>query len=110
MMRTPEKPFDSRHFIQKFKATIDEYKKRVLAYTAISVAAADDILHTAAINGVFMFLIPVRFGLQTQQLLRRIFRKSIVLHNHNACYIGHAHKIMYMSEEGMVISDAIEKN
>ena len=81
---------------KKFKATIDEYKKWVLAYT--KDMRLPMMLYTAAINGVFAFLILGAFWF-TNGTVTRIFRKSIVLHNHNACYIGHAHK-NYVYERG----------
>ena len=57
------------------------------------------MLYTAAINGVFAFLILGAFWFTNGTVTSEFFRKSIVLHNHNACYIGHAHK-NYVYERG----------
>ena len=81
---------------KKFKATIDEYKKWVLAYT--KDMRLPMMLYTAAINGVFAFLI---LGAFFVNLLFYIIITPVISVTLT--------KIMYMSEEGMVIGDAIER-
>lgn len=92
---------------KKFKATIDEYKKWVLAYT--KDMRLPMMLYTAAINGVFAFLILGAFwftnGTVTSEFLVDLLFYIIITPVISVTLT----KIMYMSEEGMVISDAIER-
>lgn len=92
---------------KKFKATIDEYKKWVLAYT--KDMRLPMMLYTAAINGVFAFLILGAFwftnGTVTSEFLVNLLFYIIITPVISVTLT----KIMYMSEEGMVISDAIER-
>ena len=92
---------------KKFKATIDEYKKWVLAYT--KDMRLPMMLYTAAINGVFAFLILGAFwftnGTVTSEFLVNLLFYIIITPVISVTLT----KIMYMSEEGMVIGDAIER-
>ena len=92
---------------KKFKATIDEYKKWVLAYT--KDMRLPMMLYTAAINGVFAFLILGAFwftnGIVTSEFFVNLLFYIIITPVISVTLT----KIMYMSEEGMVISDAIER-
>lgn len=92
---------------KKFKATIDEYKKWVLAYT--KDMRLPMMLYTAAINGVFAFLILGAFwfanGTVTNEFLVNLLFYIIITPVISVTLT----KIMYMSEESMVISDAIER-
>lgn len=92
---------------KKFKATIDEYKKWVLAYT--KDMRPPMMLYTAAINGVFAFLILGAFwftnGTVDSEFLVNLLFYIIITPVISVTLT----KIMYMSEEGMVISDAIER-
>ena len=92
---------------KKFKATIDEYKKWVLAYT--KDMRLPMMLYTAAINGVFAFLILGAFwftnGTVTSEFLVNLLFYIIITPVISVTLT----KIMYMSEEGMVISDAIKR-
>lgn len=92
---------------KKFKATIDEYKKWVLAYT--KDMRLPMMLYTAAINGVFAFLILGAFwftnGTVDSEFLVNLLFYIIITPVISVTLT----KIMYMSEEGMVISDAIER-
>ena len=92
---------------KKFKATIDEYKKWVLAYT--KDMRLPMMLYTAAINGVFAFLILGAFwftnGTVTSEFFVNLLFYIIITHVRSVTLT----KIMYMSEEGMVIGDAIER-
>ena len=81
---------------KKFKATIDEYKKWVLAYT--KDMRLPMMLYTAAINGVFAFLILGAFWFTNGTVTSEFF-VNLLFYNHNACYIGHAHK-NYVYERG----------
>ena len=87
---------------KKFKATIDEYKKWVLAYT--KDMRLPMMLYTAAINGVFAFLILGAFWFTSEFFVNLLF--YIIITPVISVTLT---KIMYMSEEGMVISDAIER-
>ena len=93
--------------LKKFKATIDEYKKWVLAYT--KDMRLPMMLYTAAINGVFAFLILGAFwftnGTVDSEFLVNLLFYIIITPVISVTLT----KIMYMSEEGMVISDAIER-
>lgn len=92
---------------KKFKATIDEYKKWVLAYT--KDMRLPMMLYTAAINGVFALLILGAFwftnGTVTSEFFVNLLFYIIITPVISVTFT----KIMYMSEEGMVISDAIER-
>ena len=93
--------------LKKFKATIDEYKKWVLAYT--KDMRLPMMLYTLAINGVFAFLILGAFwftnGTVDSEFLVNLLFYIIITPVISVTLT----KIMYMSEEGMVISDAIER-
>ena len=49
------------------------------------------MLYTAAINGVFAFLILGAFWFTNGTVTSEFFVNLFVLHNHNASYLGHAH-------------------
>ena len=92
---------------KKFKATIDEYKKWVLAYT--KDMRLPMMLYTAAINGVFAFLILGAFWFTNGTVTSEFFVNLLFYIIITPVISVTLTKIMYMSEEGMVISDAIEK-
>lgn len=90
-----------------FKATIDEYKKWVLAYT--KDMRLPMMLYTAAINGVFAFLILGAFWFTNGTVTSEFFVNLLFYIIITPVISVTLTKIMYMSEEGMVISDAIER-
>ena len=92
---------------KKFKATIDEYKKWVLAYT--KDMRQPMMLYTAAINGVFAFLILGAFWFTNGTVTSEFFVNLLFYIIITPVISVTLTKIMYMSEEGMVIGDAIER-
>lgn len=92
---------------KKFKDTIDEYEKWVIAYT--KDMRLPMMLYTAAINGVFAFLIAGAFlftqnGVTDKFLLNLLF--YIIITPVIALTLT---KIMYMSENNMVVEDALAR-
>ena len=92
---------------KKFKATIDEYEKWVIAYTRDMRLPM--MLYTAAINGVFAFLIAgglifTRQGVTPQFLLNLLF--YIVITPVISLTLT---KMMYMSENKMIVADALSR-
>ena len=92
---------------KKFKSTIDEYEKWVISYTkALRIPM---MLYTAAINGVFAFLIAGAFfftsgGVTGTFLLNLLF--YIIITPVISLTLT---KIMYMSENNMIVEDALER-
>ena len=92
---------------KKFKATIDEYEKWVVAYTRDMRLPM--MLYTAAINGVFAFLIAgglifTRQGVTPQFMLNLLF--YIVITPVISLTLT---KMMYMSENKMIVADALSR-
>ena len=92
---------------KKFKDTIDEYEKWVVAYT--KEMRMPMMLYTAAINGVFAVLIAAALvmtghGVTSDFLLNLLF--YIIITPVISLTLT---KIMYMSEDGMVVADAMER-
>ena len=92
---------------KKFKATIDEYEKWVIAYT--EELRVPMMFYTAAINGVFAFLIAggllfTRNGVTPEFLLNLLF--YIIITPVISLTLT---KIMYMSENKMVVADALNR-
>ena len=92
---------------KKFKGTIDEYEKWVIAYT--KELRIPMILYTAAVNGVFAFLILggllfTRNGVTNEFLLNLLF--YIIITPVIALTLT---KIMYMSENNMIVTDALQR-
>ena len=93
--------------IKKFKATIDEYEKWVIAYT--KELRMPMMLYTAAINGVFAFLIVggllfTRNGVTSEFLLNLLF--YIIITPVISLTLT---RIMYMSENELVVADALAR-
>lgn len=92
---------------KRFKATIDNYEKWVIAYT--KALRLPMMFYTTAINGVFAFLIAggiifTRNGVTNELLLNLIFYIIITP------VIGTTlTKIMFMSEDSMIVADAISR-
>lgn len=92
---------------KRFKATIDNYETWVIAYT--KALRLPMMFYTTAINGVFAFLIAggiffTRNGVTTELLLNLIFYIVITP------VIGTTlTKIMFMSEDAMIVGDAINR-
>ena len=92
---------------KKFKATIDEYEKWVVAYT--KELRMPMLFYTAAVNGVFAFLIAggllmTKNGVTPAFLLNLLF--YIIITPVTALTLT---KIMYMSEDQMVVADALSR-
>ena len=92
---------------KKFKSTIDEYQKWVVAYT--KDMRVPMMFYTAAINGVFAFLIAGALwftadGVTNEFLLNLIF--YIVITPVISLTLT---KMMYMSENNMIVKDALER-
>lgn len=92
---------------RKFKGTIDEYEKWVVAYT--KSLRIPMMLYTAAVNGVFAFLIAgalllTRDGVTNTFLLNLLF--YIIITPVISLTLT---KIMYMSENNMIVADALSR-
>ncbi|OLA43001.1 MAG: ABC transporter ATP-binding protein [Firmicutes bacterium CAG:552_39_19] len=92
---------------KKFKSTIDEYQKWVVAYT--KDMRVPMMFYTAAINGVFAFLIAGALwftadGVTNGFLLNLIFYIVIT-----PVISLNLTKMMYMSENNMIVKDALER-
>ena len=92
---------------KKFKATIDEYEKWVIAYT--KELRMPMMFYTAAVNGVFAFLIAggllfTRNGVTPEFLLNLLF--YIIITPVISLTLT---RIMYMSENEMVVADALTR-
>lgn len=92
---------------KKFKGTIDEYEKWVIAYT--KNLRVPMMIYTAAINGVFAFLIAgalwfTSSGVTNTFLLNLIF--YIIITPVISLTLT---KIMYMSENNMIVTDALTR-
>lgn len=92
---------------KKFKGAIDNYGKWVIAYT--KDLRTPMIFYTAAINGVFAFLIAgalifTKNGVTGEFLLNLLF--YIIITPVISLTLT---KIMFMSENGMMIADAMER-
>lgn len=90
---------------KKFKGTIDEYAKWVIAYT--KDMRVPMMIYTAAANGVFAFLIVGALwfsanGVTNEFLLNLIF--YIIITPVISLTLT---RIMFMSEDGMIVSDAL---
>lgn len=92
---------------KRFKASIDNYEKWVIAYT--KVLRLPMMFYTTAINGVFAFLIAggiifTRNGVTNELLLNLVFYIIITP------IIGTTlTKIMFMSEDAMIVNDALSR-
>ena len=92
---------------KRFKATIDNYEKWVIAYT--KALRLPMMFYTTAVNGVFAFLIAggillTRGGVTKELLLNLIF--YIVITPVISTTLT---KIMFMSEDTMIVNDAISR-
>ena len=97
----------SVYSFKKFKGTIDEYEKWVVSYT--KDLRRPMMFYTAAINGVFAFLIAgalwfTHGGVTSAFLLNLIF--YIVITPVISLTLT---KIMYMSENNLIVRDALER-
>ena len=92
---------------KKFKATIDEYEKWVVSYT--KELRLPMMFYTAAVNGVFAFLIAggllfTTHGVTPEFLLNLLF--YIIITPVISLTLT---RIMYMSENKMVVADALAR-
>lgn len=92
---------------KKFKGTIDEYAKWVIAYT--KDMRVPMMIYTAAANGVLAFLIAGALwfsanGVTNEILLNLIF--YIIITPVISLTLT---RIMFMSEDGMIVSDALSR-
>lgn len=92
---------------KRFKGTIDNYEKWVIAYT--KALRLPMMFYTTAVNGVFAFLIAggillTRNGVTNELLLNLIF--YIVITPVISTTLT---RLMFMSEDAMVVNDAISR-
>ena len=92
---------------KKFKATIDEYEKWVIAYT--KELRMPMLCYTTAINGVFAFLIAggllfTKNGVTSEFLLNLLF--YIIITPVISLTLT---KIMYMSKNKAIVADALQR-
>ena len=92
---------------KKFKGSIDRYQKWVIAYT--KELRAPMMFYTAAINGVFVFLIAgaliiTRDGVTTEFLLNLIF--YIIITPIISVTLT---RIMFQRENAMIVEDALQR-
>ena len=92
---------------KKFKATIDEYEKWVISYT--KDLRLPMMFYTAAVNGVFAFLIAggllfTTHGITPEFLLNLLF--YIIITPVISLTLT---RMMYMSESKMVVADALAR-
>lgn len=92
---------------KKFKASIDNYGKWVISYT--KELRMPMMFYTAAVNGVFVFLIAAAFfftqgGVTGRFLLNLLFYMIIT-----PVIAVTLTKIMFMSENEMIVADALER-
>lgn len=92
---------------KKFKATIDNYGKWVIAYT--KELRMPMVFYTAAINGVFVFLTAgaltfTKDGVTNEFLLNLLF--YIIITPVISLTLT---RIMFMSENGMIVADAMDR-
>lgn len=92
---------------KKFKGTIDQYEKWVIAYT--KELRMPMMFYTAAINSVFAFLIAgalvfTSSGLTNEFLLNLLF--NIIITPIISITLT---RIMYMSENAMIVEDAFKR-
>lgn len=92
---------------KKFKGTIDEYEKWVIAYT--KELRMPMMCYTAAVNGVFAFLIAGALVL-TQNGVTNEFLLNLQFYIIVTPVISITlTKIMFMSENGMIVADALAR-
>ncbi len=92
---------------KRFKNSIDRYEKWVIAYT--KALRMPMMFYTTAINAVFAFLIAggiilTRGGVTNELLLNILFYVIIT-----PVIATTLTKIMFMSEDGMIVNDAIQR-
>lgn len=92
---------------KRFKGSIDNYEKWVIAYT--KDLRLPMMFYTTAINAVFAFLIAggiifTRSGVTNELLLNLLFYVIIT-----PVIATTLTKIMFMSEDGMIVNDAIQR-
>ena len=92
---------------KKFKKTIDEYEKWVIVYT--KNLRVPMMIYTAAINGVFAFLIAGALWL-TSSGVTNTFLLNLIFYIIITPVISLTlTKIMYMSENNMIVTDALSR-
>ena len=92
---------------KKFKGSIDRYKTWVIAYT--KELRTPMMLYTAAINGVFAFLIAGGL-LLTQKGVTPEFLLNLIFYIIITPIISVAlTKIMFQSEDAMIVDDALQR-
>lgn len=92
---------------KKFKETIDEYEKWVIAYTRD--LRVPMMLYTAAINGVFAFLIAGALWFTTKGVTNEFILNLIFYIVITPVISLTLTKIMYMSENNMIVADALSR-
>ena len=92
---------------KRFKASIDNYGKWVIAYT--KELRMPMIFYTAAVNGVFVFLIAAGL-IFTQKEVTGTFLLNLILYIIITPVISVTlTKIMFQSENAMIVDDALQR-
>lgn len=92
---------------KKFKKTIDEYEKWVISYT--KDLRIPMMFYTAAINGVFAFLIAGALWFTTKGVTNEFILNLIFYIVITPAISLTLTKIMYMSENNMIVADALSR-
>lgn len=92
---------------KKFKSTIDEYQKWVVAYTKDMRVSM--MFYTAAINGVFAFLIAGAIWFTADSVTNEFLLNLIFYIVITPVISLTLTKMMYMSENNMIVKDALER-
>ena len=92
---------------KKFKGTIDEYAKWVIAYT--KDMRVPMMIYTAAANGVFAFLIAGALWFSTNGVTNEFLLNLIFYIIITPVISLTLTRIMFMSEDGMIVSDALSR-
>ncbi len=92
---------------RRFKASIDNYEKWVIAYT--KALRLPMMFYTTAINGVFAFLIAGGILLSRESVTNELLL-NLIFYIIITPVIGTTlTKIMFMSEDAMIVDDAISR-
>ena len=92
---------------RRFKATIDEYEKWVVAYT--KELRMPMLFYTAAINGVLAFLIADGLLATRQSVTSKFLLKLLFYIIITPVISLTLNKIMYMSESKLIVEDALSR-
>lgn len=97
----------SVYSFKKYKGTIDQYEKWVVAYT--KELRVPMMFYTAMVNGVFAFLIAGGLLLTTKEVSDQFLLNLIFYIVITPVISLTLTKIMYMSENNMIVEDALTR-